>query len=353
MYDFENTPVQAGGFAAAAPASERLNTPIAPLPLAIRRLSATAAVWLACGAWLPSGVATAQTQIRVDVRLVNVAFSVRDAAGNLVTNLGRDDFDVTEDGVPQAISFFAHSTDVPLDVGFLVDFSGSQGSSIKAHHEALAQFMKTVLTPRDRAFLVGFTRSPHQLTELTASSKEITAALQNFEHSKNRGAFPLLGPSETRAGCGGTAFYDAVHYSIAQVLEPLEQGRRALLIFSDGEDNDSAKTEFDAVETAQNANTVLYCLRYTETLAGKLTARNKYGTSVMQRMARDTGGEEFDAQAVSLDENFRRIAEQLRSSYEIAYHSTNPANDGSFHKLVIRAKQPDLAVRTKTGYYAR
>src|SRR6266568_1554430 len=92
-----------------------------------------------------SSVCAAQAPIRVEVSLVNVGFSVRDEKGNLVTNLAQDDFEITEDGVPQKISFFARSTDVPLTLGLIMDVSGSQQSFIKPHHAALQQFLKTVL----------------------------------------------------------------------------------------------------------------------------------------------------------------------------------------------------------------
>jgi len=300
-----------------------------------------------------SAAIAAQTQIQVDVRLVNVEFSVRDAHGALAANLERGDFEVSEDGVPQEISFFAHSTGLPLNLGLIVDFSSSQGSFVKAHHDDLEAFLKTVLTPRDRTFLVAFARDPHLLTELSASHKEIASALKRYENLKDRQQFPILGPREIRDNCCNTAFYDAIYQPIVELLAPAETGRRAAVIFSDGEDNLSARTEFDVIEAAQNTNTVLYCLRYTETRNGRITARNKYGTSVMHRIAQDTGGEDFDTRALGMAEDFRRIAEQLHSSYELAYHGTNPAADGTFRKIVIRVKQPDMQVRAKAGYYAR
>src|SRR5215467_12121320 len=95
-------------------------------------------------------VLSTQAQIRVDVSLVNVGFSVRDARGNLVTNLTQDDFEITEDGVPQKISFFARSADVPLFLGLIMDMSGSQHSFVKSHLKDLQEFLRTVLTPRDK-----------------------------------------------------------------------------------------------------------------------------------------------------------------------------------------------------------
>jgi Ca-activated chloride channel family protein len=296
---------------------------------------------------------SAQTVIRADVRLVNVSFSVRDALGNFVTDIGSDDVEVTEDGVPQKVSFFARATEVPLNLALILDFSGSQDQFIRSHHKDLETFLKTVLAARDRAFLVGFSNNPRLVTELTASPGDIISALQGFEHAGNRRIYPLMGHVEIRDPCCATALYDAIYYPIVQVLAPVEHGRRAAVVFSDGEDNLSANTEFEVIEAAQNSNTVLYCLRYTHMQDGKLTARNKYGTTVMRRMARDTGGEEFDAKAAGLDEHFRQIAEQLHSSYELAYHSTNPTNDGAFRKLSIHVNRPGLTVRAKAGYYAR
>src|SRR6266568_7746745 len=100
-----------------------------------------------------SSVCAAQAPIRVDVSLVNVGFSVRDERGLLVTNLTQDDIEITEDGVPQRIAFFARSTDVPLNLGLVMDVSGSQQSFIKPHHKDLQAFLKTVLSARDKAFL--------------------------------------------------------------------------------------------------------------------------------------------------------------------------------------------------------
>jgi Ca-activated chloride channel family protein len=109
----------------------------------------------------------------------------------------------------------------------------------------------------------------------------------------------------------------------------------------------------DVIEAAQTGGVVIFGIRYTERSHGRLTARNKYGTSVLARLARETGGADFDAEEDDLKDAFRQIGEQLRSSYEVAYHPAGVANDGSFHKLVIRVRRPELAVRAKTGYYSR
>jgi VWFA-related protein len=295
--------------------------------------------------------AQAPAQIRVDVSLVNVGFSVRDEKGNLVTNLTQDDFEITEDGVPQKISFFAHSTDVPLTLGLIMDVSGSQQSFVKPHHNDLQAFLKTVLQPQDRAFLVCFGNNLRLMSDHSNSARDLVDALKEFERGKNIEEFPTIGPREHRVL--GTAFYDAIYHSSTQMMQNVEHGRRALIIFSDGEDNSSAHHMLDAIEAAQANDVLLFTIRYTEVRDGRLNARNKYGMSVMERIARETGGADFDGQGKGLIEGFRQIGEQLRSSFELAYHTSNPAGDKTFHKIVIKSKQPGLTVRAKTGYYAR
>jgi Ca-activated chloride channel family protein len=296
-------------------------------------------------------VCAAQATFRADVRLVNVSFSVRDAGGKLIEHLTQNDFEVLEDGAPQKIAFFARSTDVPLTLGLVVDLSGSQASFVKAHQKDLRTFLERVLTTQDRALLVCFANAPRVVTEFTASGKDLVAALEGYQGVRDRGAYPLLGPPEIRVG--GSAVYDGIYHTINQMLAPVERGRKALVIFSDGEDNASAHHMLDVIEMAQNQNVLLFCVRYTETRNGRLNARNKYGTSVMERIARETGGADFDAREKDLGEHFRQIGEQLRTAYELGYHSTNPPGDGTFHKLTIHVKQPGLTVRAKSGYYSR
>jgi Ca-activated chloride channel homolog len=289
--------------------------------------------------------------IRVDVSLVNVGFSVRDEKGNLVANLTQDDFEITEDGVPQKISFFARSADVPLTLGLIMDVSGSQQSFLKPHHNDLEAFLKTVLLPRDRAFLVCFANNLRLMSDYSNSPKDLVDSLKEYEKGKGIEDFPLIGPLEHRVL--GTAFYDAIFYSSTQMMQNVERGRRALIVFSDGEDNSSAHHLMDVIEAAQTNDVLLFTIRYTDVRNGRLNARNKYGISVMERIALETGGADFDGQGKGLLDGFRQIGEQLRSSFELAYHTSNPPGDKTFHKIAIKPKQPGLTVRAKTGYYAR
>jgi Ca-activated chloride channel family protein len=293
-------------------------------------------------------VVRAQQPIRVKVNLVNVAFSVRDARGALVDNLTQDDIQLFEDAVPQKVSFFARSTDVPLTLGLIVDASGSQDHFTKQHEHDLEVFLNEVLGPRDRVFLVCFGNHLRLVSDFSASGKDLIERLKRFQHNDRK--FPELGPPEDRDL--GTAFYDSIYYSVEEKLAR-EDGRRALLIFSDGEDNSSSHDMMTAIETAQSENVQLYAIRYTEKEHGRLTARNKYGIGVMERIAKETGGTHIDAEATDPHTYFRQIAEELRTSYELAYYPTNEIKDDTFRKIVIRPKQEGLKVRTKTGYFSR
>jgi Ca-activated chloride channel homolog len=293
----------------------------------------------------------AQPAFRTDVHLVNVGFSVRDSQGKFVTNLTQDDFEVLEDGVPQKIAFFAKSADVPLTMGLLVDLSGSQGSFLKPHEKDLRTFLHTALAPKDRAFLLAFGNHLRLIADYSTPDRDLAAALAGFQRLSDTSAYPELGPKEIRSA--GTAFYDAIYYASIQMLSNAEGGRKALVIFSDGEDNSSAHHMLDAIEAAQTNNVLLFCVRYTGIQDHRLSSRNKYGTSVMARVAKETGGADYDAREKGLVENFKQIGEQLRSAYELGYHSTATASDDTFHKISIRAKDSGLTVRAKTGYYAR
>jgi Ca-activated chloride channel family protein len=303
---------------------------------------------------LGSGAALGQESIHVAVNLVNVAFTARDARGALVDNLRKEEIEVFEDAVPQKISFFAKSTDVPLTLGLIVDVSGSQEHFSKKHEHDLEVFLKEVIGPRDRVFLVCFGNHIRLVSDFSQSGPEIIERMKAFEHrDKGKGKkieFPELGPVEERDL--GTAFYDSIYYSVTEKLKR-EEGRRALLVFSDGEDNSSSHDMMSTIETAQGENVLVYTIRYTEKEHGKLTARNKYGTSVMDRIAKETGGAHIDAETTDPHTYFRQIAEELRTSYELAYYPTNSDKDETFRKIVIRSKQAGVKVRTKTGYFSR
>lgn len=311
----------------------------------MRRASVpTVLLWAA----LPTLAIFAQRPIRVNVSLVNVTFMARDGNGAPIENLTKDDVDLYEDAVPQKIEFFAKSTDLPLTLALLMDVSGSQEHFEKKHERDLEVFLKEVLGPKDRAFMVCFGNHLRLVSDYTNSPEAILLNFREFDRGKRH--FPEIGPQEDRDL--GTAFYDSIYYSVTEKLAQTG-GRQAILMFSDGEDNSSSTNMMSAIETAQAANVIVYTIRYTEpNKHGALNARNKYGISVMDRVARETGGAHIDAQATDPHLYFREIAEELRTSYELAYYPTNKVKDKTFRKIVIKPRREGVAIRTKTGYYS-
>jgi Ca-activated chloride channel family protein len=287
--------------------------------------------------------------IRVDVNLVNVAFIVRDGSGALAGDLGKDDIEVFEDGVRQDVRFFGRSTDLPLRLALLVDASGSQGNFIRQHHRDLQKFLAGSVMPRDRAMLVCFGNHIRVVSDFSSSVGDLMERFNRFQ--KGDRAFPELAPDDTREG--GTALFDSMYLTAARKLGPVNGERKALILFSDGEDNSSAHDLIDAIESAQAADALVYTVRYTEMKKGRLTARGRYGILEMDRLATETGGASFDASKKDIGDSLKEVAAELRSMYDIGYVSSHPDRDGMFHKVVIRAKKQGLAVRAKPGYYAR
>ncbi len=297
---------------------------------------------------LMANLCAGQDRYRVNTNLVEMSFSARDAGGALVGNLTKDDLEVLEDNVPQKISYFSRSIDVPLTLGLIVDFSDSQSHFYKQHHHDLEIFLKDALGPNDRAFLICFGNYLRLASDFSQSAPELVEKLREFD--KGERSFPELGPAEEREG--GTAFYDSIYYSVMEKLAA-QQGRRALLIFSDGEDNSSSHDMMTTIETAQAHNIPVFAIRYTQTRHGQVTARNRYGVRVMERVALETGGRQLDAQQLDPRDYFKQIADELRSSYELGYYPSHPLKDNTFHKITIRGKNKDLTIRCRTGYFSR
>lgn len=286
--------------------------------------------------------------MKVKVKLVNVAFSARDAKGALMADLTKDDVEIFEDAVPQKISFFARSTDVPLTLGLILDDSGSQGHFSKQHEHDLRVFLDSVLGPQDRVFLVSFENKIKLVSDFTHSGAEVEAQMEKYNHDAKH--FAELGEKGEKRELG-TAFYDAIYYAIREKLAD-QSGRRAILLFSDGEDNSSAHDMMTTIEEAQAANVLVETIRYTEISHGKLNARNRYGIRVMDRIARETGGMNVDASTVAPETFLKQIAEELRNSFELAYYPSSPVGDGTFRKIKIQPKRDGVTVRARTGYFA-
>lgn len=288
--------------------------------------------------------------IRVEVSLVNVPFAVLDRDGRLVSDLATADFEVYEDGAPQKISFFSRAADSALALTIVSDVSPSQEDFLKDHRRDLHDFLRAILRPRDKASLVCFGADAWEVSPPDSHAGHLEDALKEFQKAKRKSEYRKIHPPEHRENA--SSVHDAVVAAARQFRG--EEGRRALVLFSDGEDTSSAYTLLDAIETAQEFGVTVFALRYTRTRKGEYTARNKQGRATMQRLASETGGLEFDtATEGNLREAFAQIAATLRSSYMLGYSSTQPTPDGTFRKISIRCRREGLKVRHKTGYYAR
>ncbi|MDE3197667.1 MAG: VWA domain-containing protein [Acidobacteriota bacterium] len=290
-----------------------------------------------------------EPSIRVDVNLVNVAFIVRDSSGALATNLTKEDIEVFEDGVRQDVRFFGRSGDLPLRLALVADASGSQEKFVRQHDRDIREFLKASITGQDRAMLVCFGNHIRMVSDFSASPDDTLGLLKEFQ--KGAGHFPELDPDGTRED--GTALFDAIYAASAQKLRTVPGARKAIILFSDGEDNSSAHDLMDAIEAAQLADSLIYTVRYTETKHGQLTSRNRYGTREMNRLAEETGGAAFDASKKDVAASLSEVSAELRSMYELGYVTTNPVRDGTFRKVVIRARREGFSVRAKPGYFAR
>src|SRR5215472_14379840 len=169
--------------------------------------------------------ASVQTTIKVDVNLVDLAFVARDAQGQLVGNLTPDDLELYEDAVPQKIHTFAKSTDLPLTLGLIIDVSGSQDPFGKKHKKDLEVFLKQILRPQDRVFLLCFGNHLKLVSDYTNSPDQLLESYGRWEKSWK--GFPDLGPKDDRDL--GTAFYDSIYYGVTEKLAQAE-GRRAILM---------------------------------------------------------------------------------------------------------------------------
>jgi VWFA-related protein len=287
--------------------------------------------------------------IRVSVNLVNVPFSVVDGRGQLVNGLGAQDFEVFEDGVPQAIQFFSRAEDSPLTIAIVADVSGSQDDFLSDHRRDLRNFLKAVLKPQDQAMLICFGANVWLAAAPEERALNLHDKLKDFQKG-HRAGMKKLNPPAYRDGA--SSVYDGI-YEGARALGSLS-GRRAIVVLTDGEDTSSAHTQIEAIEACQEYAVTLFALRYSEKRKGEWTARNLYGRSTLARIGLETGGFDYDASDEDrLREAYRQIAEILRSSYDLAYTSSQAERDGSFRKIKIRTKREGLRVRHKTGYYAR
>jgi Ca-activated chloride channel family protein len=293
--------------------------------------------------------------IQVNVDLVTVACSVTDHNGAPVRNLTLPDFNLTDGGQPREIRNVWQESDLPLTIALVADVSGSQAGYIKDHREAIAQFLKQVIGPRDRAMIIQVAQQSWLISDLTGSHDALDAAVEKIGVHQGKQAH-LVGPACRNArvphSCGGTALWHGLYYT-AMALNKIT-GRKAIVVLSDGIDTGSDMSVTDVVEAAQSAEAVVYSIKYSSP-ARFLSIGTMVAEAVshgLERVDRETGGLTFPNPGKKTSEVFAKIEGDLRGMYVLGFTPPAEARDGKFHKLEVKTTRANLVVRSRAGYWA-
>ena len=351
--------------------------------------------------------------ITSDTKLVTMLAAVRDKKGNFVRNLTKDDFSLQQDGHPQSITYFVQDPHAPLVIGLLVDTSLSQRHVLDQERGASGEFLDRMFdfadsqsaasaqsaknTPPaattqavDKAFIVRFDFEVELMQDVTPNREKLETALRAIDTPEFTGAQPngSNDPSDPdnnqrashhRGGRGaGTLLYDAIYLS-AEDITRKQEGRKALVILTDGDDRGSKESLENAIEAAQRSDTVVYSILFRDeeeyNNAGRgggmhggygggggghrgggypQQEQRPDGKKVLERISKETGGKFFEVtKKQSIGDIYAAINDELRSQYSIAY-KPEPADAGpGYHKIQLAAKTKDLSVQTREGYYAK
>jgi len=291
--------------------------------------------------------------IKVDVDLVNVLCTVHGKNNALIGGLEKGDFHLLEDGKEQEIKYFTRETDLPLTIGLLVDVSGSQERLIDTEHRAASAFFRSVLRPKDLAFIISFGKDSELLQDSTSSPTLLEDGLKQLRLNAPVGGLHP-GPVPTQQNQAGTVLWDAVYLAANERLKS-EAGRKVIVVITDGVDTGSRKTREQAIHEALLADTVIYSIDYSDPSAygGGGFVFGGGGEGDLRKMSDETGGRVFKVDRKnSLDDIFKQIQDEMRSQYAIAYSPTNPKKDGTYRKLDFKMANKDYKVQARKGYYA-
>lgn len=289
---------------------------------------------------------------KAQVNVVNLFFNVKDKHGMLVPNLSKDDFAVLEDGKPQTIKYFSADADQPLTLGIMIDTSASQERVLDIEQQECAAFLRQVLRPKDEAFVINFDVDVDLDQDFTNNVHDLTRALNKVQINAGMGGGPPgLGGGPIPTVPRGTLLYDAIYLGAHEKLST-EVGRKAMIIFTDGEDQGSRETIREAIEAAQKADAMCYVILIAD--RGFYGAFGYSGDSDMKKLAEATGGRVIDVgnKQDKLKAAFDQIQNELRSQYNIGYTPTDTKLDGSYRKVQIKAKGGEYKVQARQGYYA-
>ncbi|MGB8115499.1 MAG: VWA domain-containing protein [Candidatus Sulfotelmatobacter sp.] len=274
-------------------------------------------------------------RIRVGINEVNVVFTVTDKHGKRVTDLKENDFRIVDDNKPPAeIRSFHAEANLPLQVGLLIDASNSVRDRFKFEQQSAVEFLNQIIRRGyDQAMVVGFDVTPEVAQDFTDDSEKLAHGVR-----------------ELRPG-GGTAMYDALYFACRdKLLKKPQNGptRRAIILLSDGDDNQSHVSMGEAVEMAQRAETIVY------TISTNVSGTKGPGDKVLERIADATGGRAFfPFQIRDVSNAFAEIQDELRSQYAVSYKPADFKADGHFRTIeIVALDRRNFRVRARRGYFA-
>jgi VWFA-related protein len=277
---------------------------------------------------------SAMITLHARVNEVNVLFIATDKHGKFVRDLNQSDFSILDDHKPpQAILNFRRETDLPLHLGLLVDVSGSVDSRFDFEQEAATSFLQhTLRAGFDKAFVLGFNSHSQLVQDFTDSVPLLSASVHKLHDG------------------GGTALYDAVYRACKEKFlkdRPERPVRKAIIIVSDGEDNQSEFSKAQAIEMAQRAEVIIYAI---STDDSGLVMR---GDKVLEQLAEATGGRAFfPFKMKDITHSYAAIEDELRSQYVVSYKPADFDADGRYRSIEISSLKKDLQVRARKGYFA-
>jgi Ca-activated chloride channel homolog len=284
---------------------------------------------------LPSNAQEPDTTFKVNVKLVNVFVTVTDEHGAPIANLKKDNFALQEDGKDQKVSVFDKESALPLSIVLAVDTSLSTRKDLPLELASARRFAHAILRPIDALSL-------YQFSEIVNEVVPFTSDLGRIDHGVDR----------IRMGAA-TAMYDALYLG-AQALEP-RQGRKVMVIITDGGDTMSKVDYKDAVRAAEEAEAILYSIIVVpiEASAGRDTG----GEHALIQLSNDTGGKYFYAKSLpQLDDAFRQISDELRTQYMLAYYPSQRLSDSEFRRIQVTVNglpaSSNFKVRHRIGYYS-
>ncbi len=295
--------------------------------------------------------------LKLNVNLVDLFFTVKNKSGELVPHLTKNDCSVAEDKVPQTLKNFEAETHLPLTLGILLDTSGSQEYLLPLEQQAGSQFLQDVLKSKDQAFVLSFDVNVDLLQDFTNSARQLTHALDKAQINTAAGnggsGIPGLGGGTVpvQGTPKGTLLYDAIYLASKDKMAE-QNGRKAFIILTDGDDEGSDHRIQDAIEAAQKSNTIVYIILIADPRA--YGSFGYHGYSAAKKISDESGGRLINVgnNGKKLEAAFQQIEEELRTEYIASYVPTNAKQDGSFRRVSVQCKGDDMKVQVRKGYYA-